>query len=229
MSSSPWRRHRALAILIETWPELDGDQPPTRAVLAGIVERAGLGWTLVEQAVGGYEAAVVDGRIPTRERSWHDTFNVLAFVGFPRAKAALHRRCLELQRARVGKPPRSREEDALTLIDETSLVFAGTAEAIAALQQAREDRVLAKIDRVVRAHGIRVFVLGHALLEHLALDRPPIGAGVLAITIEGPVDRPQLDRALAERITTGGFPRPQLSPTLPWPDPIVDSWLAGHP
>ncbi|HLT35058.1 MAG TPA: DUF3025 domain-containing protein, partial [Enhygromyxa sp.] len=136
---SLWRRHRALELLVDTWPELEGDEPPARSILAAIVERAGLDWTLIEPAAAttGYEAAVVEGRIPTRERSWHDTFNVLAFVGFPRAKAALHRRCLELQRLRSGKPPRSREEDALTLIDETSLLLVGSIEAITELEQAR--------------------------------------------------------------------------------------------
>lgn len=229
--TSPWRRHRALELLAHTWPELESDEPPARATLAAIVERAGLGWTLVDpgEATDGYEAAVVDGRIPTRERSWHDTFNVLAFVGFPRSKAALHRRCLELQRARARKPPRSREEDALTLIDETSLVFAGTAEALADLQRARAERELGEIDRVIRAREIRVFVLGHALLEHLALGRPPIGAGGLPVAIAGVAEREQVakqvDSALAERIAAGELERPQLSPTVPWPDPVVDAWL----
>jgi hypothetical protein len=196
-------------------------------VLAALLERANSSWTLVEQAEAsaGYEAAVVRGRIPTRDRSWHDTFNALAFVSFPRAKAALHQRCLELQRARAGKQPRSREEDALTLIDETSLVFAGSAPAIAAFDHARASGVSTELDRVVRGQGIIGFAFGHALLEHLALGRPPISAGVLTVTLSGALDRGQVDRALAERITSGGFPRPQLSPTLPWPDAAVESWL----
>ena len=220
---TPWRRHRALELLVQAWPELEGHEPPARTVLANVLARAHSEWTLVEHA-DSYEAAVVDGRIPTRDRSWHDTFNVLAFVGFPRTKAALHRRCLALQRARAGKPPRSREEDALTLIDETSLVFAGSASAVAAFERARPSGVV-ELDRVVREQGMLGFVLGHALLEHLALGRPPIGAGVLTVTLGGTLDRNEVDRTLAERITSGGFPRPQLSPTLPWPDRRVESWL----
>jgi hypothetical protein len=224
---APWRRHRALELLLETHPELEGDEPPALTVLAAALERTELGFTLAGQteAKTGYEAAVVRGRIPTRERSWHDTFNVLAFARFPQAKAALHRRCLMLQQERAGKPPRSREEDALTLIDETALVFAGSVDAIATLDRVRAGRVLADIDEVVRAHGIIGFAFGHALLEHLVLERPPIGAGVLTIPLAHAVDREQTDRALAERITAGGFPRPQLQPVLPWPDPIVESWL----
>lgn len=210
---------------MRAWPELDGEQPPTRTALAAVLARANSQWTVVEQAAG-YEAAVVEGRIPTRDRSWHDTFNVLAFVSFPRTKAALHGRCFALQRARAGKSPRSREEDALTLIDETSLLFAGSPAAVAAFERARPGGVT-ELDRVVRGEGMLAYVLGHALLEHLALGRAPIGAGVLTVTIDGLLDRAAVDRALAERIAAGGFPRPQLSPTLPWPDPTVESWLAA--
>jgi hypothetical protein len=226
---SLWRRHRALSLLVEAWPEIEGEEPPARAVLEALLERANAGWTLASQAeaVEGYEAAVVQGRIPTREHSWHDVFNILAFVTFPHAKAALHRRCLELRRERDGKSPRSREEDALALIDETSLVVAGTAEAIAAFEHARPGRVIAELDHVIRGQGIRTFVLGHALLEHLVLERPPVGAGVVTVALAGAASLEQVDRALAERIAAGGFPRPQMSPTLPWPDPVVESWLAG--
>ena len=222
---TPWRRHRALELLVQAWPELEGHEPPARCVLASVLARSSSEWTLVEQA-DGYEASVVAGRIPTRDRSWHDTFNVLAFVSFPLTKAALHRRCFALQQARARKPPRSREEDALTLIDETSLLLAGSPLAVAALQRARASGVLADIDRTVREHGMLAFAFGHALLEHLALDRPPIGCGVLTVTLDGELDRPRVDRALAERIAAGGFPRPQLSPPVPWPDPIDETWLA---
>lgn len=222
-----WRRHRALELILQAWPELEGDEPPPRSVLAAVLERAGSPWTLVGQreAAAGYEATVDRGRIPTRDRSWHDTFNALAFVHFPRTKAALHRRCLALQQARARTPPRSREEDALTLIDETSLVIAGSPSAVAAFERARANSTLAELDPIVRGEGMLAFVFGHALLEHLALQRPRIGAGVLTVALDGTPDRQELDRTLAERIAAGGFPRPQLSPTLTWPHPIVESWL----
>jgi hypothetical protein len=229
----PWRRHRALADLREAWPELEaaGEQgPPDRALLAAILARsdpAGRTWTLVDPAAArrNYEAAILDGQIPTRAGSWHDTFNVLAFVRFPHSKAALHRRChaLQAERGRVG--PRGREEDALAGIDETALLVAGTPAQIAAFEQARHTHDLHALDPIVRGEGLRVEVFGHALLEHLILDRPPIGAGVLTLALAGPPTRASVDQALAARIEAGEFPRPCLSPTLPWPDPIVDAWL----
>lgn len=231
MGTSPWRRHRALELCVDAWPELEAQTPPAREVLATVLARMGSSWTLARQAEGSafesYEAAVVAGKIPTREGSWHDTFNALAFATFPRSKAALHRRCLELQRARARKPPRSREEDALTLIDETSLVIAGPLEAIELFEHARPTRALDQLDHVVRVGGLQAYVLGHALLEHLALARPPIGAGVLTVALDSISDRSSVDAALAERIATGGFPKPNLSPTLPWPNSTVESWLAA--
>lgn len=223
--ASRWREVWALERLIERWPELQGDEPPTPAVLAELLERSNVGFELAGPS-RVYEDAVVCGRIPTREGSWHDVFNVLAFVLYPRSKAALHARCRTLAQARNRTPPRTREEDALTLIDETSLIVAGPSEAIEAFEQARASKSVTQLDAIVREHGLFVDVLGHALLEHVILARPAIGAGVLTLALAAPVTRARVDEALARTIAEGGFPKPCLSPTLPWPDARVDAWLA---
>lgn len=234
MHSSPWRRHRALRVLARAWPELAAASPPSRATMTGLLARTeGPSLRLVAptEAPSGYESAVSEGAVPTRESSWHDVFNVLAFIAFPQAKLALHRRVLTLQRARAaaGAPAgiRSREEDALALLDEGSLVIAGPPAAIAALDDARREGSLPRLDAVMRSHGLVARVLGHALLEHLVLERRPIGAGVLTLALPEPPTLDVVDRALAERIAAGGFPTPCTSPTLPWPDPTVDGWIAG--
>jgi hypothetical protein len=227
--AAPWRRHRALERLLEPWPELEGDAPAGATVLASVLERVGSRFELGEAGASrDYEAAVLHGRIPTRERSWHDMFNVLAFALYPISKAALHARCQALAQARGRQLPRSREEDALALIDEVSLLVAGSSEAIAAFERARAEKVVAQLDAVVREHGLFVDVLGHGLLEHLMLERPEVGAGVVTVVLSGAgtVTRARVDVALAERIAGGGFPKPGLSPTVPWPDPCVDGWLA---
>lgn len=229
----PWRRHRALRVLAQAWPELAAASPPSRAVLARRVALAGSELRLIAPADAphGYEHAVDEGAVPTRDGSWHDAFNVLAFLAFPRAKLALHRRVLALRRARAaaGGPAgvRSREEDALALLDEGSLVIAGPPAAIAALDEARHEGSLPRIDAVMCRHGLVARVLGHALLEHLVLERAPIGAGVLTLPLPEPATLAAIDRALAERIEAGGFPVPCTSPTLPWPDPRVDAWIGG--
>jgi hypothetical protein len=228
VTAAAWRRHRALERLLERWPELEGDAPPRTSVLAELLERAEVGFELAQAGPSrDYEAAVLEGRVPTRERSWHDTFNVLAFALYPNSKAALHARCHALAQARQRKLPRSREEDALALIDEVSLLVAGSSEAIAAFERLRPGKVLAQLDAVVREHALFVDVLGHGLLEHLMLARPEVGAGVVTIAMPGEVTRARVDVALAGRIAGGGFPRPGFSPTLPWPHPCVDGWLVA--
>lgn len=222
-------------MLARAWPELAATSPPSRAVLSQCLARApgGPALRLVApvEAPAGYEPAVSEGAVPTREGSWHDAFNVLAFIAFPRAKLALHRRVLALREARTaaGAPAgvRSREEDALALLDEGSLVIAGPPDAIAALDQVRREGSLPRIDAVMRAHGLAAWVLGHALLEHLVLERRPIGAGLLTLPLHEPPTLATIDRTLAERISAGGFPVPCTSPTLPWPDPTVDGWIGG--
>ena len=80
------------------------------------------------------------------------------------------------------------------------------------------------LDALVRREGLSVWVFGHALLEHLILGRPPIGAGIVTVACRSR-RREDVDAALAARVDAGGFPEPRMSPTLPWPDPRVDRWL----
>lgn len=196
--------------------------------MAKVLEQAGARFELAQAGSSrDYETAVMQGQIPTRERSWHDVFNVLAFALYPDSKAALHARCHALAQARRRQLPRTREEDALALIDEVSLLVAGGGEAIAAFERARPGKVIEELDAIMREHGLFVDVLGHGLLEHLMLARPEVGAGVVTIVLEGERTRARVDAALAQRIAAGGFPKPALSPTLPWPHPCVDSWLAA--
>jgi hypothetical protein len=226
-----WRRHRALERLLERWPELEGDAPPCRSTLAALLERENVDFELAPSGPSrDYDAAVLHGRIPTREHSWHDTFNVLAFILYPVSKATLHARIHALACARERKMPRAREEDALTLIDEVSLLVAGPSDAIAAFERARPGpfsscSAVAELDSIVREHGLFVDVLGHALLEHLMLARPEVGAGVVTIALPGELTRARVDLALAQRMVEGAFPKPGLSPTLPWPDACVDAWM----
>jgi hypothetical protein len=233
-ASDLWRRYRALAVLAAQWPSLVSNEQPTCERLDALLGGMTSGWRVVRatQAHSSYEQAVMEGVIPTREGSWHDVFNVLAFARFPKSKAALHGRVGELQvarraaaRARGSRAnDRSREEDALALIDECALVLAGSGEGIAAYEAVQAGPI-EEIDRVVREYGIRVRVLGHALHEHLVLERPPISTTLVTVACVGPVEWAGVDAVLGERIARGGFPVPQREARLPWPDPVVDAWL----
>lgn len=207
-----------LAAIARRWPAFGGDGPPDRAALQQLVDDAGARWELVDPAIArGYEVEIDAGRIPTRDGSWHDAFNVLAFVRWPRAKVALHARVLRCQRAREGGV-RGREEDALALLDEAVIVVSGDADAIASFEHARAEQDMCAMSAAID-RGLRVKWFGHALLEHLALQRPPIGAGLLALVGD------DADDVLATRIAAGSFTTPCFAPTLPWPDDVVLGWL----
>lgn len=131
------------------------ESPPKRKREPGPVDRTTL-----------YDARIVnEGIVPTRPRMWHDYLNALVWATFPQAKLALHRR----QHAAIERwiPPgatqlpnaRTREQDALALIDEGGVLIC-------------EDRT---------------FFFGHALFEGLVFGQPAmISRGVgLAVPSEG--------------------------------------------
>ncbi|HEX5655566.1 MAG TPA: DUF3025 domain-containing protein [Polyangiales bacterium] len=162
-----------------------------------------------------YEGQVsVRGEVPTRREDWHDLFNALAFLTFPRAKRALHARQFAIAQARLGtsatKLPnaRTREQDALTLFDEGGLVVAsrtlvGTSDA--------------EVGAALRA-GANVVPFGHALYEHMVAGAPCPLATVHVLQLPDPHDADALDRALAEALsapTAFLVPSPERGVSLP--------------
>jgi Protein of unknown function (DUF3025) len=228
-----WEHDGVLAAIASAWPELDDDGVPSHDALAALLARAGARWRVAEPRRGeSYEHAIADRRIPTRDGSWHDAFNVLAFVVFPHAKAALHGRMAELLRARAPGEQRGREGDALTVLDESTLVLGGAAEDLVALAQARAlapEAALLAIDELVRAGALRVACFGHALLEHRVLGRPLLDAGALAVEIDARDGASALDLGLARAIAARSFTTRSFAPGLPWPHPLVDAWLSRAP
>lgn len=214
--------------------------PPSPAELQQWVDEAGIELQLVPPGPP-YEASVCEGRVPTREDSWHDTFNVLAFIAWPRAKRALHARVAALQSERrrpigvtsrhTSRSPRSREEDALTLLDETALVVTGDADTTFAFDEARRAGAWGEVTSLVETRRLEVRWFGHALLEHLVLRRPPVGAGVVVLRGGAPVGRiggeqsEDPDTQLTQAIETGHFDTPRFGPTVPWPHATVLGWV----
>ena len=143
-----------------------------------------------------YDARIARGEVPTRPRTWHDYVNALVWTTFPLAKAALHARQHSVIEAwlrdrgavdtegRFSKLPgeRTREHDALALIDEGGIV-------------------------VLQSDGHESAVLfGHALYEGLILGtRSMIARAIVvdvdAATLSAPALQVQAaDQALAARL-----------------------------
>lgn len=103
------------------------------------------------------------GRVATRTGNWHDLFNALAWLSFPRTKAAinaLHAAEIPREGARRG-----RVRDMLTLFDEGGAIVLCGDPALEAMIRAFQWKELfwANRERVLRS--LRFVVLGHAVLE----------------------------------------------------------------
>lgn len=119
------------------WPELE-------AIDRALAARAGVRFVAAERrprrqrgpvALGDlYDTRIARGEVPTRPRNWHDFLNALVWATFPRAKTALHARQHGAIRAwafnessvvRQLPNARTRELDALALVDEGGVLVAG--------------------------------------------------------------------------------------------------------
>jgi hypothetical protein len=138
-----------------------------------------------------YDARITRDRcVPTRPACWHDFLNALVWATFPRAKLALHERQLQAllsrldPQARTLPATRSREHDALALLDEGGAVV---------LEDGPRRRPV---------------LFGHALYEGLVLGVRPWAAGALKAALPGgPLDAEacvgRADEAIASRLAGG--------------------------
>ena len=112
-----------------------------------------------------YEARVFRcGEIVTREDNWHDLFNALAWLTFPRTKRELNRAHHEHIKESTSKQ-RGTVRDALTLFDESGVLIACSDPLLAQLLTGFRWKELfwGRRDDVV--DRMRFFVFGHALHE----------------------------------------------------------------
>jgi hypothetical protein len=204
MQRSPWfwplaRASQPLCSL-PTWPRLADFDALHRTLTATTgVPALRFGPNVRKQDKRGRGGVVLDalydarialhGEVPTRDGDWHDLFNALCFMTFPRAKLALHQRqCAALKRrlepqATALPPTRTSEQDALTLFDEGGVAVAADREATRALEQDTEP--LANVlERLERAGHARVVPFGHALFEHLVEGLVCPGGGTRIIPID---------------------------------------------
>ena len=103
------------------------------------------------------------GRVPTRERNWHDLFNALAWLAFPRSKAALNALHVAEMAREGGR--RGPVRDLLTLLDEGGALVAYSDDALPDLAREFRWKELFWERRASVAQGMRLAVLGHAVLE----------------------------------------------------------------
>jgi len=158
----------------DQWPRLpvlqsllDQRDPPVRVAIGAPlrlvpqVSKAGRSELRYEERI------YCHGELQVRNANWHDLFNVLVWLTFPRAKTALnarHHAAFE-RRTRTDAPNRGPVEDALTLFDEGGVIVASTSRELLDLLGAFAWKDLFWRRREAVASHMRFFLFGHALYE----------------------------------------------------------------
>lgn len=178
------------------------------------------------------ERIFVRGEVPSRADAWHDFLNMLVWATFPASKLALNARQRVALRATVPEGAtripgaRTREQDALTMLDEGGLVVLATAQAAEAVTDALNRSDPDALAGHVRAGTARVFAFGHTLHEHLLSHAGTVRALALPLFVEAvpdPLDAAiaLADEALAAALSDGGaLTTPEGVASLPLRDAL---------
>lgn len=202
------------------WPSLEAWSEAARR--AGVRNSGGTPVTFIPHSPrkrGGtwaldsmYDAHIFRrGQIPSRERNWHDFFNMAIWRTFPFAKAAINRAQYEallrwLPGTSGAKLPGARlpEQDTLALLDEGGVLVAVSGAA------SDDAPPLSEADAAIAMDEGRatVVLFGHALLEHLVTGHGEVrGASVILAAHAWPKEKPAflaaLDVALARSVERG--------------------------
>ncbi len=135
---------------------------------------------------GGYEQHVAQYRaVPTRERSWHDFFNMAVWAHFPRVRWALNSihvdQTLGPIDRRNGRAP---EQNVASQLDESGIIVASSSrELLSALQELRfKDVFWQRRDELLAT--TRFWIVGHGTLESLLT--PHLGLASKAVLLDLP-------------------------------------------
>jgi hypothetical protein len=174
------------------WPTLADYQRLLEGAPQPLLTASGKPLRVVEQAQEkpthwrqGYEPRIyLQGELQTRLESWHDCFNLLTWMSFPLAKAALNARQYALleARARDAAPagPRSPGQDALTQFDESGVVVLSVEPKLSELLRNFQWKQLFWEQRAAVKAGMRCLAFGHGLMERaLTPYRGITGKGVI--------------------------------------------------
>ncbi|HEX4798261.1 MAG TPA: DUF3025 domain-containing protein [Burkholderiales bacterium] len=145
-----------------------------------------------------YEVRIFEaGEVQTRADNWHDLFNALVWLAFPKTKAVLNRHHCEQIRARRGERLRGTARDVLTLFDEGGIIVAAADAELPVLLREFRWKELFWRRRADVLRSMRFYVFGHAIYEK-ALE-PYKGVTAKALIVDVAPDL--LDVPLARQLT----------------------------
>lgn len=158
----------ALAAL-DHWPTLDDYNAllypsihSAHGVALSFVPQAGKPAHMEEK----YESRIyLHGEVQTRTENWHDLFNALVWLTFPRTKAVLNQRHFDSIAQSAGEGNRDKIQDALTLFDESGVVVLYSDEELAHLLQSFQWHALFWEKRQSVNERMKFVIFGHSLYE----------------------------------------------------------------
>lgn len=124
-----------------------------------------------------------DGTVPTRAGSWHDLFNALAWITFPRTKASINRLHHDEMLRRRDAPQRGTARDVLTLFDEGGVITACADVSLARLLAAFRWKELFWTRRADVVTSMRFKVFGHAIHEKSLAPYKGVTAKTLVVEV----------------------------------------------
>ena len=167
------------------WP--DAERLNALARELGVAPRTARGrrvrFTAPRADDANYELRVhASGEVATRSRDWHDLFNALAWIAFPRTKAAINARHAERIPLEGGR--RGPLRDLLTIFDEGGAIVACRDAALAGLIRDFRWRKLFWERRADVLEALRFVVVGHAVLEQARQPWPGITCKALFVPVD---------------------------------------------
>lgn len=160
--------------------------------------------------LGGYEPHVARTlAVPTRERSWHDFFNMAVWAHFPRVRWALN--AIHVDRSLSPIDPRNGRAPAQNVaaqFDESGMIVASSAPDLLTELRALRFKHVFWERRAELLATTRFWVIGHGMLESLLA--PHLGLSSKAVLLELPQSpalydagdlRQWVDARVADRIS----------------------------
>ena len=146
-----------------------------------------------------YEVRIYrDGEVRTRADNFHDLFNALAWLAFPRTKALLNRKHCEAMMARKDAGSRGTARDVLTLFDESGVIAACSEAELEALLRGFEWKTLFCTRRADVRRAMRFFLFGHGIHEKALHPFKGLTAKALVLRVSPGFSAMPLDLQLAE-------------------------------
>ena len=117
-----------------------------------------------------YEPRIfLTGEVQTRTANWHDLFNALVWLSFPKSKAVINARHYAAFQQREEKATASANrqavQDAITLLDESGVIIACADENLAQLLKTHQWKDLFWHRRDQTRAGMKFILFGHSLYE----------------------------------------------------------------